>query len=385
MSSSKNSTIDWIGRSKSLDALIRTHSAEADRIRHLPNEVATAFAANQLYRLGAPKAIGGTDAEPITQMRVIEEVSRSDGSAGWNLMIGIETFALVGPSMASCKEIVADPSVIMASSTAAVGEARRCEGGWLINGQWQFVSGVHNAHVFGATVRKINENGESDDVRYYAILPKGRFEIVDTWHVSGLRGSGSHDVRIDNQTVADTHVVATLGHGDMPSNQLSIPLNVRLTFNKIAVALGIARAAIDAFIELAHGKTPRFANRKLKDRPFAQRQLAKAEARIRGHKAAVYEHTERVTQVCYGGERLSDEDIAIAHLLASEATTGCVYVVESLLEAAGTSANYLGHPLEKLARDIRVIRQHTTVSPQHIDHIGQALIGNGLNGFLRGV
>lgn len=385
MSSSEGSTIDWIGRAKSLDTLIRAHLTEADRIRHLPNEVATAFAANQLYRLGAPKAIGGTDAEPITQMQVIEEVSRADGSAGWNLMIGIETFALVGPSMASCKEIVADPSVIMASSTAAVGEARQCEGGWIINGQWQFVSGVHNAHVFGATVRKINEQDESDDVRYYAILPKGRFDIVDTWHVSGLRGSGSHDVRIVNQTVADTHVVATLGHGDMPSNQLSIPLNVRLTFNKIAVALGIARAAIDAFIELAHGKTPRFANRKLKDRPFAQRQLAKAEARLRGHHAAVYEHTEHVTRVCYRGDRLSDEDIAIAHLLASEATTGCVYVVESLLEAAGTSANYLGHPLEKLARDIRVIRQHTTVSPQHIDHIGQALIGNGLNGFLRGV
>lgn len=382
---SKRSATDWLNRAESLRELIRTHATEADRIRHLPNEVASAFAAHQLYRLGAPIAIGGADADPTTQMRVIEEVSRSDGSAGWNLMIGIETFALVGPSMATCAEVVADPGVIMASSTAAVGEARPCEGGWLINGQWQFASGVHNAHVFGATVRKINEDNESDDVRYYAILPKGRFEIVDTWHVSGLRGSGSHDVRIVDQVVADTHVVATLGHGDMPSNQLSIPLNVRLTFNKIAVALGIARAAIEAFIELAHGKTPRFANKKLKDRPFAQRQLAKAEARIRAHRAAVYEHTERVTEICYRGDRLSDEDIAIAHLLASEATTGCVYVVESLLEAAGTSANYLGHPLEKHARDIRVVRQHTTVSPQHIDHIGQALIGNGLHGFLRGV
>lgn len=385
MKKSKRGAIDWLSRAESLGEVIRAHATQADQIRHLPNEVAAAFAAHQLYRLGAPIAIGGADAEPTTQMRVIEEVSRSDGSAGWNLMIGIETFALVGPSMATCKEIVADPSVIMASSTAAVGEARPCEGGWLINGQWQFASGVHNAHVFGATVRKINEHGESDEVRYYAILPKGRFEIVDTWHVSGLRGSGSHDVRIVDQVVADTHVVATLGHGDMPSNQLSIPLNVRLTFNKIAVALGIARAAIEAFIELAHGKTPRFANKKLKDRPFAQRQLAKAEARIRGHRAAVYEHTERVTEICYRGDRLSDENIAIAHLLASEATTGCVYVVESLLEAAGTSANYLGHPLEKHARDIRVVRQHTTVSPQHIDHIGQALIGNGLHGFLRGV
>ncbi len=382
MTSMENSD-DWLQKAHALTSLVQTHAAEAERLRHLPNAVAKGFAKENLYRLGAPQAIGGVDAEPITQMQTIEAISRADGSAGWNLMIGIETFALVGPSMTSCKEIVADPAVIMASSTAAVGEATRCAGGWSINGQWQFVSGIHNAHVFGATVRKVGVADEPAEMRYYAILPKGKFEIVDTWHVAGLRGSGSHDVRVDNVFVDDMHLVATLGRGSMPSKQLTIPLNVRLTFNKIAVALGIARAAVDGFIELAHGKTPRFANSKLKERPFAQRQLAKAEARLRAHRAAVYEHTEHVTQTCYRSCPLSDEDIAIAHLLASEATTGCVYVVESLLEAAGTTANFLGHPLEKIARDIRVIRQHTTVSPQHIDHISQALIGNGLHGFLR--
>ena len=284
--------------------------------------------------------MGGADADPVTQMAVIEAVSRADGSAGWNLMIGIETFALVSPSMGTCTDMIEDPSLIMASSTAAVGEAKPCEGGWLINGQWQFVSGIHNAHVFGATVRKVGIDGEPPEQRYYAILPKGRYEIVDTWHVSGLRGSGSHDVRIENQTVPDNCLVATLGRGSMKSNQLTIPLDVRLTFNKIAVALGIARAGIEAFVELAHGKTPRFANRKLKDRPFAQRQLAKAEVRLRTIRAAVYEHTEQVTQICYSGQRLSDEDIAIAHLLASEASTGAVEVVEALLEAAGTTVNF---------------------------------------------
>ncbi|MYD42692.1 MAG: hypothetical protein F4W90_02230 [Gammaproteobacteria bacterium] len=376
---------EWLNHAESLHEIIRAHAAKAEEQRHLPNSVAVAMAKNGLYRLGAPLAIDGADAKPIVQMAVIEAISRADGSTGWNLMIGIETFALVGPSMATCAEMIADPLTIMASSTAAVGEAVPCEGGWLINGQWQFASGVHNAGVFGATVRKIGVANEPAEKRYYAILPKGKFEIVDTWNVSGLRGSGSHDVRIENQIVANSHLVATLGHGSMPSKQLAIPLNVRLTFNKIAVALGIARAAIDSFIELAHGKVPRFANKKLKDRPFAQRQLAKAEARLRTNRAAVYEHTEHVTDICFSGNKLNDEDIAVAHLLASEATTGCVYVVESLLEASGTTANYLGHPLEKIARDIRVIRQHTTVSPQHIDHIGQALIGNGLNGFLRGV
>ena len=359
--------------------MVRQYADEAEQIRHLPNEVASAFVDHGLYRLGAPVSVGGADERPATQMAVIESISHADGSAGWNLMIGIETFALVSPSMSSCIETIADRNIVMASSTAAVGTATRCKGGWLINGQWQFVSGVHNAQVFGATVMK----EEEPDKRYYAILPKGRYEILDTWHVAGLRGSGSHDVLVENQVVPDTHLVATLGKGSMPSNQLKIPLGVRLTCNKVAVALGIARAGIDAFLSLANEKTPRASNRKLKDRPFAQRQLAKAEARLRTVRSAAYQHTEYLTDICFNEEPLNDQDIAIAHLLAIEASKGCVDVVDSLLQAAGSTANFIGQPLERISRDVRVVRQHITVAPQHIDDIGRALMGEGLRGFLR--
>ena len=382
MTQSTDSDSLWLARAESLQALVRQHADRSESIRHLPHEVAQGFAQNQLYRLGAPTLIAGVDARPTTQMKVIEAISRADGSAGWNLMIGVETFALVGPSMFSCREIVADPTKVMASSTAAVGDAVKCGDGWMVNGQWQFVSGVHNADVFGATVRKVGIENEPPEKRYYAILPKGKFEIIDTWHVSGLRGSGSHDVRIEKQFVDDNHVVATLGRGDMPSNQLKLPLGVRLTCNKVGVALGIARAGIDAFVDLASGKYPRASNRKLSDRPFAQRQLAKAEARLRTVRAAIYEHADYVTDICYSDEMLGDEDIAVAHLLATEATAASVEVVDWVCEAAGTSANVIGQPLERISRDVRVVRQHATVAPHHIDDIGQALMGKGLRGFL---
>lgn len=382
MTSSTTEATEWLSRAESLQDLVREHADESEKERHLPRRVAQSFAKNELYRLGAPTLVSGADARPTTQMRVIEAISRADGSAGWNLMIGIETFALVAPSMASCRDIVADPMKIMASSTAAVGRAERCEGGWLVNGQWQFVSGAHNADVFGATVRKIDDDATPTEALFYAILPKGQFEIVDSWHVSGLRGSGSHDIRIENQLVADSHIVATLGRGSMQSNQLKLPLGVRLTCNKVGVALGIARGGIDAFIKLAETKSPRASNRALNERPYAQRQLAKAEARLRTVRAAVYEHTEHITEVCYADKTLSDHDIALAHLLAIEATAGCVDVVETVCEAAGTSANALGQPLERIARDVRVVRQHATVAPHHIDDIGRALMGKGLHGFL---
>ena len=361
---------------------MRRHADENERQRHLANDVAKEFARQKLYRLAAPEQCLGADVDPCTQMAVIEHISRFDGSSGWNLMIGMETFGLVGPSMATCIEMILDPQVIMASSTAAVGSAKQESEGWIINGQWQFVSGIHNADVFGATVVKDSERNEENPTRYYAIVTKEQFEIVDTWNVSGLRGSGSHDVRLVDVYVPNDQLVATLGAGTMESMQLKMPLGVRLTFCKVGVALGIAKAAIEAFRNLAEGKTPRFANRKLKERRYAQRALANAELRFRTCRAAIYEHADLVWQHALEAKELTTYDGAITHLLASDAAQGAVEVVEEVSRAAGTSANQLGSPLERIARDVRVVRQHATVAPHHIDDVARALMGSDPRGIL---
>ena len=373
---------EWLAKACSLESVVRRHANENEKQRHLCAEVAREFARLGLYRLAAPKKCLGADADPCTQMAVIETISEFDGSSGWNLMIGMETFGLVGPSMATCLDLIHDPSIIMASSTAAVGSARSVSGGWLVNGQWQFVSGVHNAHIFGATVVKDSDRKLENPTRYYAIVNKDEFEIVDTWHVSGLRGSGSHDVRLTDVVVPDSQLVATLGMGSMDSMQLRMPLGVRLTFAKVGVALGIAKAAIAAFRELAAGKTPRFANRKLQDRRFAQRALATAELRYRTCRAGVYEHAEYVWKHALDETQLSDYDKAIAHLLASDAAQAAVEVVELVCQAAGTTANRLDSPLERLARDVRVVRQHATVAPHHVDDVGRVLMGLEPRGIL---
>ena len=216
-----------------LAPLIRAHADEAEELRHLPAAVASALAQAGLYRLAADRQIRGAEAAPTTQIRVIEAVSRADGSAGWNLMIGIETFGLVAPGCKGrCEELLADPLTIMASSTAAVGRAQRVAGGWRVSGQWQFVSGIHNAHVYLAE---------------------------RCW-------------------------------------------------------------------------------RKL---------LADKEA---------------------------TRDETLLQIVACDAARAAVEVVETLCEAAGTSANRVGEPLERIARDVRVVRQHTTVAPHVLEDAGRALL-----------
>ena len=360
----------------SLAPLIRRHADEAERIRHLPQPVARAFARHGLYRLAGTLDIHGADADPMTQIAVIEAASRADGSAGWNLMIGIETFGLIGPGFKGrCPELIADPMTIMASSTAAVHRAQRDGDGWRVSGQWQFASGIHNAQIFGATVRLYDGDELLDEGNRYAVVPAGEFEIVDTWQVAGLRGSGSHDVRLDDVYVPNSRIIAPIGGNEAATPQLRLPLGNRLAYNKAAVAIGIARAGIDAFVELAGRKQPRFTTRSVRDRPFAQRAIALAEARLTGARAALMELAAASWETVVRGDEVSPRDRALFHIIASDTARAAVETVDILCEAAGTSANRIGEPLERISRDVRVVRQHATVAPHLMEDAGRTLLG----------
>ncbi len=198
---------DFIIRARALRPIAREAAEQADRERRLPARVAEAMAKEGLYRVAAPKWIGGADAAPDTQIKVIEAISQGDGAAGWNLMIGIESFSLVGLAFDRDLELFADPLAIVCGSTANVGRADRVEGGYRVSGQWSFVSGCHNSHVFTGLV-SVHEDGEpiAGNPVVHAAIPRDEFEILDTWQVSGLRGSGSHDVRVDDVFVPERHL-----------------------------------------------------------------------------------------------------------------------------------------------------------------------------------
>ncbi len=371
-----------IANAESLADMVRADAEATETNRRLSQSIARSMAELGLYRIAAPLEIGGQDADTSTQMRVVETVSQAGGAAGWNLMIGMEIFGLVAPSMGTCLDLIKSPFSIMAGSTASVGNAEIAEAGYRVSGQWQFVSGIHNADVFGATVRLTQSGEPQSDTLYYAMIPRGEYEIVDTWRVSGLCGSGSHDVRLDNVPVPANRIVPTLGKGSMKSQQLQIPLGVRLTFNKVAVALGIARSGIDAFCALAHGKTPRFSSRKLTERHIAHMAVAKAEARLRSARAGIYEHAQHVWDTCQQYSQLSNKDRALAHALACDAVKAAIESVDWVTEAAGTSSNFLDSPLNRIGRDIRVVQQHTTVSPHHMADAGRVLLGLEPRGIL---
>lgn len=363
-----------VDRARQLASLVVQHADDADKHRRLSPEVAKAFADNGLYRLGAPIEYAGEEADPMTQIEVIEAISQFDGAAGWNLMIGIETFGLSAVGCDACRSVIEDPAVIMCGSTAAVGRAERDGEGYRVSGQWQFVSGCHNSTVFSATVR-LYENGEQVSQNVAALITAPDFEIQDTWQVGGMRGSGSHDVHVNDVWVAANRIIPRIGFAasDMPLMQF--PLSARLAYNKVAVSLGIARAGLDAFVDLAEGKLPRFSSKRLKERGSAQRAIAEAEVAVNSARALLMQEVSAMWTKVLAGDEILARDRALFQITCSHGVRACCEAVDLICDAAGTSSNFEGHPLERISRDIRVVRQHLTVASHHIEDGGRVLLG----------
>ena len=367
---------ELIARAEALQEPVRKSADEAERERRLPAKIAEAMAAAGLYRVSAPVSYLGMEASPATQIRVIEAISYADGATGWNLMIGIESFGLISLGFPQGADLFADPMAILSSSTAAFGRAVEVEGGFRLSGVWPFVSGCHNCDWF-AGINFIHENGapKPEAGVHFALIPAAEIEILDTWKVSGLCGSGSHDVRVSDVFVPGDRMIAAGARTTTDSPLGRIPNGARLAYNKVGVGFGIARAAIDEFVALAEGKVPRFSGSKLRERPTAQLAVAQAEARLRGARALVFEAVGELWEAAVAGRSPTLRERALLQIACSDSAQACAEAVDRVVEAAGTTANQLDSPLERQARDVRVIRQHMTVASHHLEDAGRVLLG----------
>jgi alkylation response protein AidB-like acyl-CoA dehydrogenase len=374
---------------RGLTPVVRDGAAEADRERRLSQRVARAMAEAGLYRTATSRVWNGHEADPHTAVRAIEAVAEADGAAGWNLMIALDAGGLTSGAATdeAAREIfLADPQVIVAGTLPAHGRARPVAGGWLLSGQWPFASGCHNASWMCCGALITDEDG-AEIVRDAAgnratrqfLIPAGEFEILDTWHVAGLRGSGSHDVRVRDLFIPEHRVIDLYGAGMRQRTPLfRYPFMPRICYPKAGVATGIARAALDAFLELAGSKTPYRSQTLLAEKAHAQLAIAEAEATLGAGRAFLFETmAEMWALVCAGGE--PSERLRVRHrLAAAHCVESAVRAVELVHRSAGTSANVLSSPIERAFRDVHVVRQQVTVQPAVFELAGRALLGAGL-------
>src|SRR5205809_1590292 len=203
---------------RALAPRIRERADEIEAARQLPRDLVLEIANAKLFKVAISEAEGGLGADVLTALRVIEEVARADGSTGWCVAMGINTFrqsAQLAPEVRR-ELFFGDPIGISAGSARERGRAVAAPGGYRVTGHWFFASGcmhsrlLHGAcKVFDGDTPRLRPNGDQE-VRIAFFYPKAQARIIDNWDVSGLRGTGSHDIAVEDVFVPEARTFSAL-------------------------------------------------------------------------------------------------------------------------------------------------------------------------------
>lgn len=355
-----------------------------ERDRCLPAELVDALRAAGVFRMCVPRELGGVEGTPAELVEAVEMLARADGSTAWCAMIGATsgTLAAYLPE-GEAHAVYGDPSVVTGGVVAPRGRAAREPGALRVSGQWSFVSGVGHCHWLMLGCRVDGDDGPekladgTPDVRL-VVVPTSAVEVLDTWKVSGLRGTGSHDVRVEDLVVPVERSVSLLGQRPCRGGALfAFPIFGLLALGIAAVALGLARGAIDDLLELAGAKIPTGASRPLAQRAGVQGELARSEATLRAARALLLDAIARAWQAAgaSAGEPLAVEHRLALRLAATHATRSAARVVDSMYDAGGGSSIYDSSPLQRRFRDVHAATQHMMVAPATYELAGRLLLG----------
>jgi indole-3-acetate monooxygenase len=356
---------------------------ERDRIesgRRIPEEIALELAQAGFFRVYLPSAYGGLDLSPMEAMEVFEELARADASVAWCVMNGNAHWTVAQLSPAAARTIHGDPDVITANSTRASGQAHIVDGGYRVSGRWSLVSGCELA-AWMVLLCGVHEDGKprltpagTPDTRFM-LVPATACEIIDTWTVGGLRGTGSHDVVVRDVFVADDYGSGFDDPRVLPEFRYRIPAASRIVPGLGAMALGIARTAIETFGEIAGAKALQRSTQMLRENHGAQVRVSQAESLVRSARLYLFDSLERLwTKLIATGE-VAMEARADVRLAASHAVSSAVQAVDLLYIGAGASSLYVSCPLERAFRDVHAITLHIGVHPRVMETTGRVLLG----------
>lgn len=375
-------TTQLIDAARALADGIRTRADQIERDRRLPLELVGAMADAGLFRMCVPRRFGGGEVEAATMVRAIEELAYADGSAGWCLMIGATSGLVSGYLPAdAAREIHGPPRAVIGGVFAPFGKAIVVDGGYRVSGRWPFASGCqHCDWLMGGCV--VIENGaprllpnELPDSRMM-LLPAAEVEILDTWTVSGLRGTGSHDMQVADRFVPAARSVSLMTDRPRHSGPLyAFPVFGMLALGIAGVALGVARNAIDEVTRLAGGKAPTGSRKRLADRALVQVQVAQAEATLRAARAFLFGTIDETWQAALSEGAIAVQQRALLRLAATHATVNAANVVDLMYNAGGGTSVYATSPLQRCFRDIHVVTQHMMVAPATFELTGRVFLG----------
>lgn len=370
---------DILDNVRALGPWLREQAAAIEDARRLPEEVVARLREAGVFRMNMPRTWGGPEMTPMEQNRVIEEVSRASGSAGWCTMIGADSglySAYLDPAVA--REMFPRLDMIMAGFVYPVGRAERVDGGYRVNGRWPFGSGcTHADWLAGGCL--IYENGrplmgaDQKPVWRVIIAKPAEYVIHDTWRTTGLRGTGSHDYEAVGLFVPDER---TFSFMEPPQRATTLYRKPDTFLRKMAgIPLGIARDAVDYVVGQARKKFDMPAMVPYGEVPRVQWAVADAEIMLGSARAYVFESLEAQWARLEADEEPTKEERAAVFLARMAAFQTSRQVVRLMYDTIGGSAIYADKtPLDRQLRDASTACQHLMGQPKIREWAGELLL-----------
>ena len=362
-----------------LATLARSLAVRTEQERRLPDELVSSLQASGLLRAGAPAALGGLEAPPAVTLRCAETIARGDASAGWCVSIAA-TSSLLSAYLPEdgASEVLGRNDAVAAGVWAPSGTAHPVDGGMRVSGRWRFCSGItHSDYLFAGCILDTGAPRDSGPPVLRVVgIPTGELEILDTWHTSGLRGTGSHDAVADDVFVPVRRTLSLFeGRLTVDAPLYRFPVFGFFALSIAAAALGNARGAIEDLVELAAGKVGQGSSRTLAERPSTQSAVAEAEAALRAARAFYYQAIDQAWQAAQLTEPVSVELRAGLRLAATHAVRTSAEVARSMYDLGGGSAIYEDSPLQRRFRDAHAATAHFQVNPTSWELTGRLLVG----------
>ena len=342
------------------------------------------------YRLVIPRALGGLQADPLTYLRVVELLAEGAGSVGWNLAnnsIGqLVTLGLPDEGVHEIYACGAD-TVIAGTAVQGGGQAMPVDGGYRVSGRWSFGSGCQeSAWMLGSfqilddgQPRRRSDGGSLD---WRGVFPREQATIVDgSWDVAGLRGTGSFDWTVEDVFLPERRTVAHVGvpldnqWARWPGITYALPSQAWVGPHHSAVITGIARAGINALIQLANEKTPRGRTGMLCENPQVQDAIGRADAILNAGR--VYRRTMITAlwnTIAAGGETTLEQR-ARCRLASTYAADSAREAMDLVYRHGGSTSFKRESRLAECWRDLHVVGQTVTVAPEWYPIGGRALMG----------
>ncbi|WP_323039765.1 acyl-CoA dehydrogenase family protein [Gemmobacter sp.] len=359
-------------------AVLKERQDEFEQLRHIPRDVIGLMKKARIFRSATPARFGGDAMAPHHFLKMVDKIGTVDGSAAWVSAFGsANTYTAALPVAAQEIMYATGPDQVFAGGLHPVQKAQRVDGGWNVSGRWKFASGCMGADWIGVGIAAPRPGAAADDTPMVmmAVAPAAEVEIIQSWDVSGMQGTGSFDTTVTDKFYADLWTCERGAPGLIDEPLYRYPAMAYQAQVHAACSLGLARAAIENAKSVSGATKINIGLSRLCERGYYLSGIAQCEAKLRSARAFFYEAAEEAWDSLMAGDPVSLEQNTLLRLSATNAAQVGSEVVQLAWRMAGMGVIAKTNPMQRYLRDVMVVTQHVAVTDLTLEQSGQVLLG----------